>query len=135
MQTPKFLNRAQEAAYNSIDRVQSKDKAGWLALFADDAVVQDPVGISPLDPTGLGHRGKEAIGRFWDMVNSRNQIRFELRESYPCADECANVGTFHITAPDGSVSLTKLAIVYRVNDKGLILSLKAYWVFPEGFKV
>lgn len=133
MQT--FLNKAQEAAYNSIDRVQRKDKEGWLALFADDAVVQDPVGVSPLDPAGNGHRGKAAIAAFWDLVNTRNQIRFELRESYPCGDECANVGTFHITAPDGTLSLTKLAITYRVDAQGLILSLKAYWVFPSDFKV
>jgi ketosteroid isomerase-like protein len=132
---PTFANKAQEAAYHSIDRVQSKDKAGWLALFADDAVVQDPVGVSPLDPSGLGHRGKAAIGAFWDLVNVRNTIRFELRESYPCGDECANVGTFHITTPDGSVSQTRLAITYRVDAQGKIVSLKAYWVFPEGFKV
>ncbi len=132
---PEFLNLAQRAAYNSIDRVQAKDKEGWLALFADDGVVQDPVGVSPLDPSGLGHRGKAAIGAFWDLVNVRNQVRFELRESYPCADECANVGTFHVTSPDGSVAHTPLAITYRVDAKGLILSLKAYWVFPEGFKI
>jgi hypothetical protein len=45
-----------------------KSATAWLALFAADAVVQDPVGQSPLDPVGEGHRGHDAIGRFWDTV-------------------------------------------------------------------
>ncbi len=41
-------------------------KDEWLALFTPDAVVEDPVGPSRLDPAGQGHRGHDGIGRFWD---------------------------------------------------------------------
>lgn len=37
----------------------AEDREGWLALFTDDATVEDPVG-SPV------REGKEAIGAFWD---------------------------------------------------------------------
>lgn len=36
------------------------DKAGWLALYDDDATVEDPVGSDV-------HRGHDEIGAFWDQ--------------------------------------------------------------------
>ena len=49
--TARDLGRASMAA------VEAGDRAAWLALFADDAVVEDPVGPSAFDPEGHGHRG------------------------------------------------------------------------------
>jgi hypothetical protein len=44
-----------------------KDKQAWVDNFADDALIEDPIGRSPLDPEGKGaSRGKDAISRFWD---------------------------------------------------------------------
>jgi steroid Delta-isomerase len=111
--------------------VQRKDKTSWLALFAQDAVVQDPVGVSPLDPAGQGHRGREAIGRFWDMVIAPGSLEFTLHASHPCADECANVATITNTMPGGVKIATDLVIVYRANAAGLIVSLKAYWEYAK----
>lgn len=59
---------AQALGARSRAAVERRDREAWLALWADDAVVEDPIGVSPLDPEGHGHRGKEAIGRFWDEV-------------------------------------------------------------------
>jgi hypothetical protein len=81
---------AQRAAALGALRLE-RNKSAWLALYADDALIQDPVGISPLDPTGLGHRGREALVRFWDMIIGPGNMTYRIRESYPCADECATV--------------------------------------------
>ena len=51
-----------------------KDKQAWVDNFADDALIEDPIGRSPLDPEGKGHRGKEAISRFWDNQIAPNRI-------------------------------------------------------------
>ena len=48
----------------SYDLVSRKQKEEWLTLWAEDAVVEDPVGPSFFDPEGQGHRGTEAIARF-----------------------------------------------------------------------
>ena len=122
---------AQQASFNSIRNVRAKNREGWLALFADDALVQDPVGVSMLDPTGEGHRGKEAIGAFWDMTIATGKIDFQLRESFPCGDECANVATLTKEMPGGLLVDVDLVIVYRVNAEGRIVSLKAYWEFAK----
>ena len=42
--------------------------------------------------------GKEAIGAFWDKVIARNNGVFRVRESYPCADECARHRMDHCQA-------------------------------------
>ena len=48
--------KAQELGLLSRDFAVAKDKKNWLALFDKNAVVQDPIGKSPLDPVGNGHR-------------------------------------------------------------------------------
>ena len=66
------MRNAQDLAHASLALTKAGDRDGWLALFAEDGVVEDPVGVSPLDPTGLGRRGKAAIAKFWDDVISHN---------------------------------------------------------------
>ena len=56
------------ASENSAKFAMAGDTESWLGLFADDAFLADPVGKSPVDPEGKGHRGKASIERFWDNV-------------------------------------------------------------------
>ena len=56
------------AGKRSRDAVVARDKEAWLAVFADDAIVEDPIGPSHFDPEGKGHRGREAIAEFWDKA-------------------------------------------------------------------
>ena len=118
---------ARRAAIASISAVEAGDREGWLALFAPDAQVADPVGPSPFDPEGTGHRGIDAIGAFYDSVIATPQIRFSIRESYAAGMSCANVGTITSTFADGSAAVVDGVYVYEVTDDGLISSLRAYW--------
>ena len=76
--------------------------AVWLALFAADACVEDPIGPSMFDPEGAGHRGPQAIAAFYDTVIASGRVEFSIRESYAAGNECANVGTITTTLPDGT---------------------------------
>jgi len=122
---------ARLASKRSLAAVQAKDREAWVGLFADDAVVEDPVGVSPIDPTGKGHRGRDAIGRFWDRQIAPVTVRFEVRESYASGDECANVGTITIGMPNGMRSRVDGVFVYRVNDAGKLVSMRAFWEFDR----
>ena len=122
---------ARDASIKSINCVQNRDREGWLSLWHADAVVEDPVGISLLDPEGKGHRGIAAITEFYDSVISQGQVRFHIRESFACGKECANVGTITTRGEDGTVSRCELVMVYKVDDEGLVLSLRAFWEFDE----
>jgi hypothetical protein len=125
---------ARAAAERSMKIVQEKGdnaKADWLALFADGGIVEDPVGPSPLDPEGKGHRGRAAIGAFWDRVIGPVQIRFDIRASYACGNEVANVGTITTRTPDGTLAEAEGVFTYRVNAAGKIEALRAYWEFDR----
>jgi steroid Delta-isomerase len=121
---------ARDMAIRSITCAESKDREGWLALWAADGVIQDPVGVSPLDPEGQGHKGIEAITAFYDKVIAAADLRFQIRQSFACGDECANVGT--ITTRLGTlVSRTELVMVYCLNASGELASLRAFWEFED----
>ena len=118
---------ARDASLASMRAVEAGDKVAWLALFADDAVVEDPIGVSPMDPTGEGHRGKAAIEAFYDNVIGPNEVRFTLRESWEADHEVANVGRITTTMADGLVVHTDGVFTYRVDDEGKVVSLRAHW--------
>jgi hypothetical protein len=43
-----YKTKAQELSFLSRDYAVAKDKKNWLALFDKNALVQDPIGKSPL---------------------------------------------------------------------------------------
>jgi steroid delta-isomerase len=122
---------ARELARRSQSAVHHKDREAWLGLFAPDAVVADPIGPSPLDPAGEGHRGLAAIAAFYDSVIAPNeQVSFEIERSYLCGDEVADVGTIRTTLPGGDhVVLVRGVYTYRADGSGRIAALRAYWEF------
>ena len=122
---------AQRAAALSARYASEHRKEAWLGLYADDAVIEDPVGVSPLDPAGLGHRGHEALSRFWDLLIAPGRMRYTIRESYPCADECANVWSLTNTLPGGIDITVNLVSIYKVNAQGKLLAMRAYWSYAD----
>lgn len=122
---------ARVAANRSMDAVQKGDKEAWLSLFADDAVVEDPIGPSPLDPEGKGHVGKEKIAAFWDGQIGPNRVIFNIRSSYAAGSEVANVGTITILMGNGVVMLVDGVFTYKVNEAGKLLALRAFWEFEK----
>lgn len=119
---------AREMSTRSMAAVGSRDKEAWLALWAEDGWIEDPIGQSFIDPTGLGHRGAEGRAAFWDNnIGSTEAIRFELHDSFACGFEVANVATIHITLPGGGTSRCEGVFTYRIDEDGKLLSLRAFW--------
>jgi ketosteroid isomerase-like protein len=118
---------ARLASQRSMDAVHKKDKEAWVANFADDGVVEDPIGPSMFDPDGKGHRGKAAIAAFWDKLIAPNRVFFDVRESYACGSECANVGSVNTVLPNGAAMVVNGVFTYRVNEAGKVVALRAFW--------
>jgi steroid delta-isomerase len=131
MQFPDGLDAhpARDASIRSMRAVEAGDRTGWLSVFAVDATVEDPIGRSPLDPEGTGHRGIDAISAFYDNVIGPNEsITFEIRESWAAGAEVANVGTITTTLPDGGGQVhTDGVFTYRVDEAGDVAALRAFW--------
>ncbi|MEZ0363024.1 nuclear transport factor 2 family protein [Mycobacterium sp. pUA109] len=118
---------AQAAGRRSREAVAARDKDAWLAIFADDAIVQDPIGPSHFDPEGKGHRGRDEISAFWDKaIAPTDKIEFNFVDSFRCGDEEANVGNIVITMGGHQIT-TDGVFTYRVNDAGQLVALRAYW--------
>lgn len=122
---------ARAASIKSRAAVMAKRKEDWLALFAPDAVIEDPVGQSPIDPVGEGHRGTAAISAFWDKQIAPTTIAFEVHHSWACGSECANVLTLTIRMPNGMQARCDGVFTYKVNDAGKLVSLRGHWEFEQ----
>ncbi len=124
---------ALEVSHKSWDCVQNHKKDEWLSLFADNAVVEDPVGPSPLDPEGNGHKGRDAISAFWDANIGPNTVKIDFRQSFDAGKEIAHVGSITITGGEESMlgngtSMTvDMVAIYKVNSEGKLYSLRAFW--------
>ncbi len=122
------MTTARELGQASMAAVETHDRQAWLALFADDAVVEDPVGPSMFDPDGKGHRGHEAIAAFYDNVIAANEsIAFTITQSFLCGDEVANVGVIRIAFAGGSAVDVDGVYTYRMSPEGKIASIRAFW--------
>jgi ketosteroid isomerase-like protein len=122
---------ARELGRRSRAAVHAKDRDGWLRLFADDAVVQDPIGPSPFDPEGNGHQGREAIAAFYDnVIAPSDAITFEIERSYLCGAEVADVGIIRTTLAGGThQAVVRGVYTYRSNGVGKLAALRAFWEF------
>jgi steroid delta-isomerase len=111
----------------SIANAMAGNKEGWVALFADDAIVYDPVGPSPWDTEGKGFRGKEEISNFWDIMIGPGNLTIVPHKRYPCGNSCAVVMTAVNDMGEGVKTYIEMIAVYQVNGEGKIEDLKTYW--------
>jgi steroid delta-isomerase len=109
--------------------VQAHDREGWLALMADDVVVEDPIGPSVTNPDGTGVRGKEAMAAFYDANISANQLRITCEETFPSSspDEIAHILVLRSRFEGGFTSTVRGVFTYRVDEAGLIANMRGYW--------
>ncbi len=124
-------NPALRAARESWRCVRGKLKDEWLALMAESVVIEDPIGRSPLDPPGEGHRGKAAVGAFWDTNIAPNDIRIEVHESFTGGHEAAHVMTLTTTLPSGHAANVRGIFTYAVDDAGLLTALRGFWEMAD----
>jgi steroid delta-isomerase len=97
------------------------DREGWLALFADDAVLEDPVGTPP-------HEGRAAIAAFWDDVHGRASEATVRMVQGPavCAGEAA--WAFQLMVRLGEKSYLVDIVDHGTFDAdGRITGIRAFW--------
>lgn len=123
----KETHPAMVAARNSWRCVQGKLKDEWLGLMSEDVVIEDPIGRSPLDPEGRGHRGKAAASAFWDRNIGPSSIQIEPHKSFTCGSEAAHLLTLTTKLSTGQTLQVHGIFTYRVDDAGLLVSLRGFW--------
>jgi steroid delta-isomerase len=103
-----------------VDAYARNDRDAFLALWAPDGVLEDPVGTPE-------HRGHEALGAFWDTARQlADRIELEPQQVIVCGDEAVMV--FDIHAHVGGAEMVMQAVdVMRCNDDGALVSVRAFW--------
>lgn len=132
-QLPAYLNIDRDnhpavlAGRRSREAVEARDKAAWLANFAANGSVEDPVGPSMFDEEGVGHHGAEQLAAFWDKtIGTTEKIDFVFDKEIICGDEVAYIGKIvthiagHVTEADG-------VFTYKADADGNLAALRAFW--------
>ncbi|BCO34125.1 steroid delta-isomerase [Mycobacterium heckeshornense] len=120
---------ALRASQSSWRCVQAHDREGWLALMADDVVIEDPIGDAPTNPGGTGVRGKDGVAAFYDANIAANQLTITCEETFPSSspNEIAHILVLRSKFDNGVTSTVRGVFTYRVNDAGLITNMRGYW--------
>ena len=123
------ISPALAASQGSWRAVQAHDKDAWLALMADDVVIEDPIGESVTNPDGTGVRGKAAVSDFYDTNIAHNNLRITCEETFPSSSpqEVAHILILHSEFDGGLRSEVRGVFTYRVDDAGLIANMRGYW--------
>ena len=119
---------ARAASQRSYSAVAKGDLDEWLTVYAEDAIIEDPVGPSMFDPEGKGHHGHDGIRAFWELaIAPIETFRFVINDSHANGNTCANVGRITTRFPDGTTADTDLVMVYTIHDDGRVASMRAFW--------
>ena len=102
-----------------VDGLNAGDAEAVIALFAEDAVIEDPVGTPP-------KRGREIAEWFRRAVEMR--ARLDLREPIRGSHGRAAAMAFTVTThSDGQVYVTHSIDAVTFDDEGRIARLEGYW--------
>ncbi|MBT8766002.1 nuclear transport factor 2 family protein [Pseudomonas boanensis] len=110
--------RASLARY--VELVGAGDIDGILALYAEDATVEDPVGKPP-------YVGIEAISRFYREGLGRLDATARLDGSIRATRNCGAVPFCVDLDWGGSLRTIEVIDVMEFDAEGRIRSMKAYW--------
>lgn len=117
------------ASQSSWRCAQAHDRDGWLALMADDVVIEDPIGKSVTNPDGQGVRGKEAVSAFFDTNIAPNNLTITCEETFPSSspNDIAHILVLNSKFDGGFTSKVRGVFTYHVNDAGLLTNMRGYW--------
>lgn len=103
-----------------IDAFNRVDLDGIVALYADDAVVEDPVGSKPRE-------GREAIRAFYKTAiesGARLKLAAPIRASH--GNAAAMAFDVELKMPQGQAVIHVIDVM-RFNDEGKFVSMNAFW--------
>ena len=106
------------------------DEAEWLALYTDDAVVEDPFGTPPCR-RGAGTRGgRDDLRRFYAAFIAGTSIRIEERLDVVVKDTVVRDVVLHVKLPGGGRASIPAFLEYDLDASNGALRvgrMRAYW--------
>lgn len=113
------------AVHGYVDAFARSDAEAAVALFADDATVEDPLG-TPIK------RGHDEIRLFY-QGSMATGAKLELQGDPRCAADYVAFAFAVRLEWQGQKSVIEVIDTFRLNDDGKITEMRAYWG-PENMK-
>lgn len=111
------------AVERSPEAAGAHDRDGWVALFAPDGRIEDPVGSRP-------HVGRAQIARFYDTFIGPRDITFHRGHDVVSGSAVIRDLTLEVKM-GASVTMTIPAFLrYDLDDSLNIARLQAFWELP-----
>jgi steroid delta-isomerase len=104
-----------------VQAMNSNDREGYVSLFAPDATMEDPVGSEV-------RRGHDGVRAFWGEVHALSpQITLVLTGPVRVAGAELAFPMEAVSDVGGTTMIVDIIDVFRVDDAGLITSMRAFW--------
>jgi len=114
------------AVERSPQAAAAHDRAGWVALFADDGRIEDPVGSRP-------HVGHRQIGRFYDTFIGPRDITFHRDLDIVFGTVVLRDLALEVAMGSAVTMFIPAFLRYdlrEANGEWRIAELRAYWELP-----
>lgn len=103
------------------ENMAAMNAKGWLEIFAEDAVIHDPVG----DPPRLVHRDSEQffkiLSNFFEKIELSNDDLFFVKNG------AAAKWTMQVVAKNDRHVTAEGISIFEMNDDGKIQKVSSYW--------
>lgn len=110
---------AKTALQAYVDAFNCGDADALIALFADDAVIEDPVGTPPKDGAEISEWFRQGVA-----MQARLELDAPIRGSHGHA--AAMAFRVHMVQDGRPLTIRSLDAI-EVNERGLITRLRGYW--------
>ena len=100
------------------------DRAAWLALFAENAVHEDPVGL-------VRNEGLEKIAAFWDSFESRDVELWLTEPPIVCGNELIALMKCRAGPADDRWESGRIVDQMIFDDAGKITAVRAFYDMPD----
>ena len=104
--------------------LSSHDREGWLALWADDTILEDPVGVDI-------YRGLDALrDTFWKLVDDLTPMKIWLdRDVIVCGNEAMALLHGVVTHEGALRKVGPIVDHFVFQEDGKIKSMRAFWKY------
>ncbi len=116
----------------SPDAVAIHDKLGWMAIFANNHVVEDPVGSMPHLSDAGSDNPHGALSRFYDTFIAPNSLSFDIANDAVCGTHVMRDLTINLSMSDKVDASVPMHLLYELTEEDgtyKVARLAAHWEF------
>lgn len=104
--------------------LSAHDKDGWLSIWAEDTVLEDPVGVDT-------YRDRNTLATtFWGLIEQLTPMKLWLeRDVIVCGPEAIAILNGVVSREGKLTRVGPIVDHFVFNEDGLITSMRAFWKY------